>query len=90
MVVKDEIVYLEGKIDELFKRYPNSFGKKSKALLNTLVKNENKINYKNLSYRILSSDVKFHEFNFFKKCGTLYDLLENLVTKTNDCKQWKY
>ena len=40
--------------------------KKSKALLNTLAKNENKINYKILSYRILLSDCKYHEFNFFK------------------------
>ena len=55
--------------------------KKSKALLNALAKNENKINYKNLSYRILLSDDKFHEFSFFEKYGTLYDLLENLVTK---------
>ena len=27
MVEKDEIVYLEDKIDKLFKMYPNSFGK---------------------------------------------------------------
>ena len=48
MVEKDEIVYLEDKIDELFGIYPNSFDKRSKALLSTLAKNENKINYKNL------------------------------------------
>ena len=60
--------------------YPNSFDKKSKALLDTLAKNENKINHKNLSYRNLLFEGKFHEFYFFKKCGTLYDLLENLVT----------
>ena len=61
--------------------YSNSFDKKSKALLNTLAKIENKINYKNLSYRILLFDGKFHEFIFFKKYDTLYDLPENLVTK---------
>ena len=81
MVEKDEIVYLSDKIDELFEMYPNSFDKKSEALLNTLTKNENKINNKNLSYRILLSDGKLHKFNFFKKYGTLYDLLENLVTR---------
>ena len=81
MVEKDEIVYLEQKIDELVGMYPNSFDKRSKALLNTLAKNENKINYKNFFYRNLLSDGKFHEFSFFKKHGTLYDLLENLVTK---------
>ena len=81
MVEKDEIVYLSDKIDELFEMYPNSFDKKSEALLNTLTKNENKINNKNLSYRILLPDGKLHKCNFFKKYGTLYDLLENLVTR---------
>ena len=81
MVEKDEMVYLEDTIDELLEMYPNSFDKKRKVLLNTLAKNKNKINYKNVSYRILLSDGKFHKFNFFKKYGTLYDLLENLVTK---------
>ena len=86
MVEKHKIVYLENKIDKLFEMHPNSFDKKSKALLNTHAKNENKINYKNLPYKILLSDGKFHEFNFFKKYGTLYDLLENQITKKNDCK----
>ena len=88
IVEKDEIVYLEDKIDELFKMYPNSFDKKSKALLNTLTKNENKILEFLESYRILLSDSKLREF-IFKKFGTLYSLLENLVTKKNDCKQNK-
>ena len=61
--------------------YPKSFNKKSKTLLNTLAKNGNKINYKNLSYKILLSDGKFHEFNFCEKYDTLYSFLENLVTK---------
>ena len=30
MVEKDEIVYLEDEIDELFEMYPNSFDKKVK------------------------------------------------------------
>ena len=81
MVEKDEIVYLEDKKDELFEMYPNSSDKKNKALLNTRARNENKINYKNLSYRILLCDGKFDDLNFFKKYGALYDLLENLVTK---------
>ena len=61
MVGKDKIVYLEDKIDELFEMYLNSFDKKSKVLLNTLAKNEKKINYKNFSYRILLSNGKFNE-----------------------------
>ena len=68
--------------------YPNSFNSKRKTSLKTLVKNENKINYKNLSYKILFPDVKFHEISFLKKYGsflkkygTLYSLLEDLVTR---------
>ena len=38
MVEKDETVYLEGRIDELFEIYPSSFDKRSKAFLNTLLK----------------------------------------------------
>ena len=43
MVEKDEIVYLEDKIDELFEMYAKSFDKKSKAPLNTLAKTDNKL-----------------------------------------------
>ena len=46
MVEKDQIVYLEDKIDELFEMYPKSFTSQSKTLLRKLAKNENKINYK--------------------------------------------
>ena len=61
--------------------YPDSFDKKSKSLLNTLTKNESSINYKNLFYKILLLNGVFHEFNFFKKYGTVYSLLKDLVTR---------
>ena len=77
----DEIVYLENKIDELFEMYPNSFNSKSKISLKALVKNENKINYKNLSYKKLFPWGKFHGISFLKKYGTLYSLLKDLVTR---------
>ena len=82
----DKIVYLEDKIDELFKMYLDSFNKKSKALLNTLAKNEKKINYKNYSYKILLLNDKFHEFNFFEKYGDLYSSLDDLVTEKKTVK----
>ena len=44
------------------------------------------IKKKNLSYRILLYNSKFPEFN---KDSTLYDLLENLETKKDNCKQCK-
>ena len=74
-------MYLRNEIDELFEMYPNSFDKKSKSLLNTLAKNESSINYKDLFYKLLLLNGVFHEINFFKKYGTLYSLLKDLVTR---------
>ena len=80
-IEKDKIVYLEDKIDELFKMYSKSFDSQSKSSLKIFAKNENKISYKNLSYKILFPDSKFHIINFLKKYGTLFSLLEGLVTR---------
>ena len=80
IIKKGEIVHLKHSIDELFEMYPKSFNKR-KALLKTLVKNENKINYKNSSYKMLFFDGKLHEISFLKKYGSLYSLLENLITR---------
>ena len=74
-------MYLGNKIDELFEMHPKSFNKQSKTLLKTVAKNENKINYKSLSYKIMLLDGTLHEFNFFKNYGTLYSLLKDLVTR---------
>ena len=65
----------------MFKTYPNSFNSKSKASLETLVKNESKINYKTFSYKILFPDGKFHKISSLKKYGTLYSLIIDLVTR---------
>ena len=69
MIEKDQNMYLEDKTDKLFDMYPKFVNKQSKTLLNTPVKNENKINYKNLSYKILLLDGTFHEISFLKKYG---------------------
>ena len=48
-----------------------------------LATDEDRINYEDLSYRILfyeETSVKSHEINFLKKYGTLYSLLEDLVS----------
>ena len=42
-VERDNIVYLEDKIDKLFEMYPKSFNSKCEILLKMLSKNENKI-----------------------------------------------
>ena len=46
-----------------------------------LAKRENKIGYKNFSYKFLFPDSTFHIINFLKKYGTLFSLLESLVTR---------
>ena len=64
-------MYLEGEINGLCERYLKSFTSKTKAL----AKSEYKIDYNNLSF-----SGKFHKTNFFKKYGTLYSLLKDIVT----------
>ena len=61
--------------------HPKSFTSQGKKLLETLAKIEKKISYKTFSYKMLLSDRRFHEFDFFQKYGTLYILLEDLVTR---------
>ena len=61
--------------------YATSLDKKSKSLLNALAKNESSIDYKKFSYKILLLNGVFHEFLFFKKYGTLYSLLKDLVAR---------
>ena len=61
--------------------YPTFFNSQSRKSLKVLAENESSINYKNLSFKILLSDGRPHEFDFFKRYGTLYSLLENLLTK---------
>ena len=43
--------------------------------------NEKKKKYKNMSYKIMFPDDKYQKISFLKKCGTLYSLLEDLVTR---------
>ena len=76
-----KIMYLENEIDKLFKTYPNSFTSQGKSLLKIHTNSEKKIDYKNLSYKILFPDSTFHITNFLEKYGTLLSLLESLTTK---------
>ena len=46
-------------------------------------KNKNKINYKDLSYKLLFPDSKFQIINFLKKYDTLSSFLEGLVSSAN-------
>ena len=67
-------------MDKLFKMHPNSFTSQGKNLLKTLANNENKIDYKHLSYKILIHDSTFHMINFLENYGILFSFLESLTT----------
>ena len=47
--------------------YPKFLNKQSKTLLKRLAKNENKMNYRKLPYKILVSDGRFHKISFLKQ-----------------------
>ena len=49
--------------------YPNFFTSQGKNSLKTLAKNENRIDYKNLSYKILFTNDRFHVIKFLKLVG---------------------
>ena len=66
IIEKGKIVYLGDKVDELFEMYPESFTGQGKKLLKMFAKNENRIDYKNLSYKLLFPDSKFHIIDFGK------------------------
>ena len=74
-------MYLKDKIDKCFEIYCKFFAGKNRTLLKSIADNEHKNSYKNLSYNILLSNGAFPELNFLKKYGTLYSLLESLLTK---------
>ena len=45
-VIRENVAYLKKGIDELFRLYPKSFDKRSIVLLESLSRNENKIDYR--------------------------------------------
>ena len=78
-----DMVYLSERPNRIIKLYPSSFDDKSLNVLEKHAINDKKIDYKRLSYMVLFYDednVTSHEINCLEKYGTLYDLLENLVT----------
>ena len=61
------------------KYIPNLLIKKGKRELETLAKNQDKINYEQLVYKIYFN-FRSQKTDFSEKFGTLYDLLKNLLT----------
>ena len=73
---KKDIVYLKEGVDKLVDLYPNSSNNKSIIFLENIRSYENKINYNDLSYKILFTKeyvIRSHERNFLNKYGMLYD-----------------
>ena len=71
-----KIVLLKDKLDFIFKDF--DFNSTGKNFLKELAKDEEKIDYNNLSLKIYNKSV-VKSANFFKKIGTLYDLLIYLL-----------
>ena len=72
----EDIVYLKEGVDKLVDLYPNSSNNKSIIFLENIRSYENKINYNDLSYKILFTKeyvIRSHERNFLNKYGMLYD-----------------
>ena len=67
---------LKDKLDFIFKDF--DFNSTRKNFLKELAKDEEKIDYNNLSLKIYNKSV-VKSANFFKKIGTLYDLLIYLL-----------
>ena len=67
---------LKDKLDFIFKDF--DFNSTGKNFLKELAKDEEKIDYNNLSLKIYNKSV-VKSANFFKKIGTLYDLLIYLL-----------
>ena len=78
-----DIMCLTEEIDKLNDLYPNAFSSKDIILSKGIENYKNKINYKDLSYKIGFTEqdvIRSHENNFLEKYGMLYDLLNDLLT----------
>ena len=70
-------------IDKLFETYPKSFTSQGTIpiRLKILVKSETKIDYRHLPYKILFPNSTFYIINILEKYGTIFSLMESLVTR---------
>ena len=83
MKYKVQYTYKKG-IDKLVDFYPNSFNSKNIILLKKMENYENKINYRDLSYKSLFTEediTRFYDIKFQEKYGTLYNLLNHFVNR---------
>ena len=78
-----DIMCLTEEINKLNDLYPNAFSSKDIILSKGIENYKNRINYKDLSYKIGFTEqdvIRSHENNFLEKYGMLYDLLNDLLT----------
>ena len=69
-----EIVLLKDKLDFLFKTFGLNFSSTGKKILIALAKDEKKIDYNNLFFKLDKASVA-KNIDFLNEIGTLYDLL---------------
>ena len=73
-----EIMLLKDKLDFILKTFDSNFKSAGKNFLKKLAKDEKKIDYNNLFFKIEDNSVA-KDVNFLKEFGTLYDLLIYLL-----------
>ena len=74
-----KIVLLEDNLNNILVAYDINISIKRKDILKNRANNERNINYKNLFFK--SGRPTIDNYDFFKRFGTLYDLLINLLNE---------
>ena len=76
---------LKNNLDDILLNYELNIGSEGKNILKELADDERNINYKSLFFK--SGNPTIDNYDFFKRFGTLYDLLINLLTKKISLKR---
>ena len=75
----EEILLLTNNLNGILMTYDINFTKKGENILKNLVIDKKMINYQNLLFK--TGNPIIDNFDFFKRFGTLYDLLTDLLNR---------
>ena len=76
----EEILLLTNNLNGILMTYDINFTKKGENILKNLVIDKKIINYQNLLFKT-DNPIIDNNFDFFKRFGTLYDLLTDLLNR---------
>ena len=76
---------LEDNLDDMLMTYDRNITTKRENILKKHVNYERMINYKNVVFK--TGNPIINSYDFYKRCGTLYDLFYNLIRKTTNIKK---